>query len=110
MRFGLPETTIANIQAVLAQYPQIEQAILYGSRAKGTYKPGSDIDLTLVGGEELTLDVLSRVMDALDDLLLPYTFDLSIFHQISDPEFVEHIRRVGMKLYEKVPAVSSVIL
>lgn len=79
MRFGLPETTIANIQAVLAQYPQIEQAILYGSRAKGTYKPGSDIDLTLVGGEEVTLDVLSLVMDALDDLLLPYTFDLSFF-------------------------------
>jgi hypothetical protein len=49
-------------------------------------------------------------MDALDDLLLPYTFDLSIFHQISDPDVVEHIRRVEMKLYEKVPAVSSVIL
>jgi predicted nucleotidyltransferase len=101
MKFGLQETTIEKICSVLASYPQIEKALLYGSRAKGNYKNGSDIDLTLVGGQDLTMKVLYRIMDEIDDLLLPYTFDLSIFNHISDPDVIEHIQRVGVLLYER---------
>jgi predicted nucleotidyltransferase len=100
-RFGLQESTIEKICDVLALYPQVEKAVLYGSRAKGNYKNGSDIDLTLFGGPDLTMKVLYRIMDEIDDLLLPYTFDLSIFNHISDPEVIEHIQRVGITLYEK---------
>ncbi len=98
---GLKEDVMEKICAVLARHPQVEKAALYGSRAKGDYKNGSDIDLTLFGGEDLTLQVQYRIMDEIDDLLLPYTIDLSIFDQIDDPDVVEHIRRVGKTLYEK---------
>jgi len=101
MKFGLQETTIEKIRATLARHPEVKKALLYGSRAKGNYKNGSDIDLTLVGGPEVTMKVLYRIMDEIDDLLLPYTFDLSIFSQISDPNVIEHIRRVGVTLYER---------
>ncbi|ADE15444.1 DNA polymerase beta domain protein region [Nitrosococcus halophilus Nc 4] len=101
MKYGLRESVIEKICAVLARHPQVEKAILYGSRARGNYKTGSDIDLTLVGGAGLTLSVLGKIMDELDDLLLPYTFDLSIFNQISDPEVIDHIRRVGVVFYER---------
>lgn len=101
LRFGLKETAIQNIRAVLSHYPQVEQAILYGSRAKGNYKNGSDIDLTLRGGPDLTLNVLYRIMDELDDLLLPYMIDLSLFSQISDPDVLEHIQRVGVVFYDR---------
>lgn len=58
-------------------------------------------------GEDLTLHVLYRIMDAIDDLLLPYTFDLSIFRYISDPDLVEHIERVGVVFYESgTPSVA----
>lgn len=100
MKFGLKESTIEQIQSVFARYPQVKKAILYGSRAKGNYKTGSDIDLTLIGGEALTLKVLYRIMDEIDNLLLPYTFDLSIFHHISDPDVTEHIERVGIVFYQ----------
>ncbi len=100
-RFGLKESTIQKICAVFARYPQVEQAILYGSRAKGNFKNGSDIDLTLLGGDDLTLKVLYRMMDDLDELLLPYTIDLSIFKHISDPDLIDHIRRVGVVFYQK---------
>jgi len=79
----------------------VEKALLYGSRAKGNYKNGSDIDLTLIGGPDVTMKVLYRIMDEIDDLLLPYTFDLSILNHISDPDLVDHIRRVGITLYER---------
>jgi len=101
MTYGLKETTIQKICAVLARHPQVEKAVLYGSRARGSYKNGSDIDLTLYGGADLTLKVLSTILDELDDLLLPYMIDLSIFHDIQDPAVVEHIRRVGVTFYER---------
>jgi predicted nucleotidyltransferase len=100
-RFGLKEATIQKICDVLAKYPQVEKAVLYGSRAKDNYKIGSDIDLTLIGGDNLTEKVLCQIMDEIDDLLLPYTFDLSIFQHISDPEVIEHIQRVGVVFYQK---------
>ncbi len=100
MRYGLSDTAIAKIHAVLQKYPQVQRAVLYGSRAKGCYQPGSDVDLTLIG-EDLTLDVLYRIAWELDDLLLPYTFDLSIFHHINDPDVIDHIQRVGVVFYDR---------
>jgi uncharacterized protein len=104
MKFGLQEATIQKICDVLAEFPQVEKAVLYGSRAKGNYRNGSDIDLTLCGGPDLELKVLYKVMDKIDDLLLPYTFDLSLFQDIRDPFVIEHIRRVGVTFYEKEDA------
>ena len=94
MRFGLAEPVIAKIQAVFARFPEVQRAILYGSRAKGNFKPGSDIDLTL-HGESLSQRVLNQIAADLDDLLLPYTFDLSIFDHIENAKLREHIERVG---------------
>lgn len=101
MKYGLPQSTVQKICAVLSRYPQVETAILYGSRAKGNYKNGSDIDLTLRGGPDLTLNVLYKIMTEIDDLLLPYTIDLSIFNDIGDPDVIEHIQRVGVTFYDK---------
>jgi uncharacterized protein len=100
-RFGLQETTLEKICTIFAKYPQVEKAVLYGSRAKGTFKRGSDIDLTLYGGTDLNLDILYKINQEFDDLPLPYTIDLSIFGQLSDPAFIEHIERVGVVFYER---------
>ncbi len=107
MKYGLPPAVVQKITAVLAQYPQVERATLYGSRAKGNYKSGSDIDLTLHGGADLTLNVVYRILDNLDDLLLPYTIDLSVFHDIADPHVIDHIQRIGILFYEKDTAVAE---
>jgi len=100
MKFGLKDDVVNNINAVFAEFPEVEEAVLYGSRAKGNYKPGSDIDLTLKG-EGLDLRKLNAIELKLEDLLLPYTFDLSAFHQIDNPKLVEHINRVGIAFYKK---------
>jgi len=100
MSHGLSDATVRKIQAVLAGYPQVEKAVLYGSRAKGTFKPGSDIDLTLCGAE-LSLSLLARIDTAMDDLLLPYEMDLSLMSSLTHPALLDHIRRVGVVLYEK---------
>lgn len=104
MKYGLPQSTTQKICSVLSRYPRVEKAILYGSRAKGNYKNGSDIDLTL-HGTELTLNVIYKILDDIDELLLPYTIDLSIFNDISDTDVSEHIQRVGVTFYDKNVAI-----
>jgi uncharacterized protein len=104
MKYGLPQSAIQKINVVLSHYPQVEKAILYGSRAKGNYKNGSDIDLTL-HGMDLSLNVIYKILDDIDELLLPYTIDMSIFKDISDPDVIEHIQRVGVKFYDKSESV-----
>jgi predicted nucleotidyltransferase len=100
LAFGLKPAVIKRMQAVLAAFPQVEQAILYGSRAKGNFKNGSDIDLCLVG-PSLTLPVLLNIDNALDDLLLPYKIDLSLHHHLDNAELRAHIARVGVGFYRK---------
>ena len=99
-RFGLKEATINKIIAVFEKYTQIDKILLYGSRAKGNYRNGSDIDLTLIG-DQLNYSQLSGIESDIDDLFLPYSFDISIFKDIDNPDLVEHINRVGVVLYEK---------
>ncbi len=100
MKYGLTETTVEKICAVFARFPEIEKAVLYGSRAKGNFKTGSDIDLTL-SGEALTSDLCSTIASELDDLLLPYTIDLSVFDELTNAKLREHIERVGVTFYER---------
>jgi predicted nucleotidyltransferase len=98
--FGLSDKHIQSIHSVFKKYGDIEQAILYGSRAKGTYRNGSDIDLTLKG-EKLNLTTLFKIEDELDDTLIPHTVDMSIYTQIDNPELLDHIKRVGIVFYER---------
>jgi type I restriction enzyme S subunit len=102
MMFGLKTETMEAIREVLAKYPEVEKAILYGSRAIGNYRPGSDIDLTLTG-EKLNLSILQKIENDLDDLLLPYKIDLSLHKQIQNQELLEHIERVGKVFFDRKP-------
>ena len=100
MQYGLKKETVKKINTVFARYEEVEEATLYGSRAKGNYKPGSDVDLTLKG-KQLNLKLLNKISLDLDDLLLPYTFDLSIYHHITASDLIEHIERVGKIFYKR---------
>jgi type I restriction enzyme S subunit len=97
--YGLEQEDIQKINAVFKNHTSIEKAILYGSRAKGNYKPYSDIDLTLVG-KDLTLSEQFSIETELDDLLLPYKIDLSIYHKIENQDLIDHIDRVGIVFYK----------
>ncbi len=99
MNHGLSAETLQELGRILATEPEVEKAILYGSRAKGTHRHGSDIDLALVG-DNLTSAAVSRIALALDDSSLPYRFDLSLLRRIAHAALVDHIDRVGIPIYE----------
>ena len=96
--FGLSADTLIRIQALFEKHPWVEQVVLYGSRAKGNYKPGSDIDITLFG-TQLTITQLNQIENELDDLMLPYQFDVSLHHHIQHEALLQHIERVGKVIY-----------
>lgn len=98
--FGLKENDVESIQNVFSKFEDVEKVVLYGSRAKGNYRPASDIDLTIFG--HLDLNTLHKIEWEIDDLLLPYKIDLSLHHQISNPYLLEHIDRIGVDFYSPV--------
>jgi uncharacterized protein len=98
MKYGLSPKTIEKLCGVLAAFPEIDRAVVYGSRAIGNYKNGSDIDLTLFG-PKLTQRSCASVAEAIDDLMLPYTVDLSVFSLLEHLDLEAHIQRVGLEFY-----------
>ncbi len=100
MKYGLKEETIDKINEVFSKYSEIKKVIIYGSRAKGSYKNGSDIDLTLIG-ENIKLEQLNKIDNELDNLMLPYSFDLSAYKELTNKEFIEHIDRVGLVFFNR---------
>jgi len=100
MLHGLSQDIVVRVNKIFMQYEQVKEVVLYGSRAKGTFKPGSDIDLTLKG-DDLNLKVLNKIGLDLDELLLPYIFDISIYSHITNKDLLDHIERVGLVFYKK---------
>lgn len=98
--FGLSGATIKTLHLLLHDFPEIDEVVLYGSRAMGRHHVGSDIDLTLKG-DQIPLSLLHRLTQAVDDLLLPYTFDISIYNHISNESLKDHIQRVGVVFYRR---------
>jgi predicted nucleotidyltransferase len=93
---GLPPEATACLLALFSAELAVEEVWLYGSRAMGRHRPGSDIDLTLVAPNLGHHDRL-RLMGALDDLLLPWSIDLSLHHELPEP-LRQHVARVGRRL------------
>jgi uncharacterized protein len=101
--FGLPSATLDTIRQILAEVPAVKKAVIYGSRVKGTYRDGSDIDLTLFG-DALNLDILGQIATRLEESPIPYQVDLSVFKLIEHPGLREHIERAGQVFYAATSA------
>ena len=100
MQFGLNDTELQALRTTLASIPEVEEAIIYGSRARETNRAASDIDITLKGSA-LTYLQLALLDARIDDLYLPYFVDLSLFSMLKNPDLLESIDREGKVLYKK---------
>jgi len=100
MCLGLKKETLEKITGKIALNEKVKQAIIFGSRAKGTQREGSDIDITLKG-EDLDINDLNQLSLDLDELELPYLIDLSIYHHINEEDLKDHIGRVGKIIFTR---------
>jgi len=99
--FGLKPGDLEIICGVLEKEPQIDQALIFGSRAKGNYKPGSDVDIALKG-ERLNFKIISKVSFHLnEEIPLPYHFDVLNYHSIEEPALLAHIDQIGVPFYKR---------
>jgi predicted nucleotidyltransferase len=96
LKFGLKIQTIDTLVSVFNKYSQIKNIIIYGSRAKGNFRHGSDIDICLIA-PDLNLTDLLKIENEIDDLLLPYKMDLCLYHMIDNQDLINHIDQVGLK-------------
>jgi len=99
MEYGLSDRTLNTLNSIFRKYPGIKQVVLYGSRAKGKYRNGSDIDMTLKTDDTFTRTDLLRITGDFDDSDMPYFVDVSIYDRISNPNLKSHVDRLGKVLY-----------
>lgn len=102
--FGLSDRILTMLNAYFEQQPELQEVWVYGSRAMGRERPGSDIDLAIVttSGQDLA----GHIKTDLEDLSTPYTFDVIDYNRISHQPLKDHINRVKKKLYAKDPGSS----
>jgi len=98
--YGLLKQDLEAIISILKKNPKIDQVILFGSRAKGNNRKGSDIDLA-IKGENLVLDDILEAKIRIDKLSLPYKFDIVIYERIKDHKLIDHVNRMGVSLFQK---------
>ncbi len=106
MDYGLTGQELKDILEKIKMNPRMQGAILFGSRAKGNHKLGSDIDIALVG-DHLRLNDLLDLASDMEDLMLPFKFDLVIYRHIKEPALLDHIDRVGITLWQKMKTKSE---
>ena len=101
MKFGLDEKVVKDIISIIEKYDEVERACIFGSRARGNYRKGSDIDIALFG-ESLTNQINTKIYFEIDDLYLPYKIDLINFNSLGkDDKIKESILREGVEIYAK---------
>ena len=99
--YGLEPGELAMITAVLAEKEALTKAVLYGSRAMGDFKNYSDIDLAVFG--PLDPQTIADIKDRLEELPLPYKFDVLRYEDLTHAGLKDHIDRVGRDLYVRAP-------
>jgi predicted nucleotidyltransferase len=97
--FGIYPKTVEILNHIFHKYDSIDEVILYGSRAKGNYSEGSDIDLSIKGS--VSQDELYQILEEIDESSTPYLFDISIYHKLQSESLKEHIDRIGKTFYKK---------
>lgn len=100
-KFGLNDKIIEDIKSILKKYPEVEKAVIFGSRARGDYRKGSDIDITLFG-DKLTNSINTKIFYDIDDLYLIYKIDLINFNTLSNEDKLrQNILNEGVEIYAK---------
>lgn len=97
--FGIYPKSYQEIQRIIENCVSIKEVVIYGSRAKGNYREGSDIDITILGAP--TKDDISKLWQDLDDSFIPYKFDISIYNDLKSDSLKEHIERVGKIFFKR---------
>jgi predicted nucleotidyltransferase len=98
--FGLSSNNIAKINSVFNQYSDINEVLIFGSRAKGNYRDNSDIDL-VIKGKNINLSTLQEIENKLEELYIPNSIDLIVYDNINNSDLLNHINRIGKQFYEK---------
>lgn len=107
MTFGLRDTDIQYMHDLFRQHPEIDEVWIYGSRARGTHRPGSDVDLALVG-PDVTFGIVVHIHFVLEeDSPMPFFFDVTHWNTVRDEKFKEKVRLTSQLIYQKTSSTAS---
>lgn len=101
MDFGISQVDLMEIISILRKFPAIEKAVLFGSRVKGTFKKGSNVDIA-IKGKGINHEVVASLSSSLnEESSSPYYFDIVHLDNVSEKELLAHINRIGQCIYRR---------
>ena len=96
---GLSEAELEVLRGVFARFPQIEEVMLFGSRARGSHRTSSDVDLA-IKGKNITIDTLAKLRYILEEEAnLPYFFDVVVYDGVGNEKLKRVIDVSGTNIY-----------
>lgn len=105
-KYGLTERDMDTIRSIFRSFPEVKLVHLFGSRAKGNYRLGSDVDLAIMN-KGVSSHTLARLNSRFEESSLPYKIDLVDFTKLTKQEFIDHINRVGIPFFKQGEMVES---
>lgn len=100
MDFGISDNDLKLLTTILSEFPEVKQAVIFGSRAMGNYKKGSDIDIAVKG--KIDPEILAKINYRLnEELPIPYNFDVADYERIKNKKLVKHIDEYGKVFFQR---------
>lgn len=107
MKFGLRAEDIKQLRDIIFSFPEVHQAIIFGSRAMGNYKNGSDVDIALKG-KNITHEIVTEIKYRLNEgTTMPYFFDVVDYDELQNEELIIHINQFGRVLFTTRPSLQK---
>lgn len=98
--FGIKDSSMKILTSIFSNYGQVEEVVLYGSRAKGNFTDRSDVDMVICNSN-INRHVLGKILADINNSNFPYTVDIQLLENIKSPSLLEHINRIGQTFYKK---------
>ncbi|ERT69052.1 MULTISPECIES: nucleotidyltransferase family protein [Cetobacterium] len=93
MKFGLKERELDEIKVLYYLFPEIDEIVIFGSRARGDYSRVSDIDIAIKGDVD---KIMYKIRDYFEESSIIYTVDVVNYISISNQDFKENIDSEGV--------------
>ena len=99
--FGINESSMDILNTIFSKYEQVNEVVLYGSRAKGNHNDRSDVDMVICNSK-IDRHVLGEIILEINNSNFPYTIDIQLFENLKNEKLIEHILRVGKTFYKRL--------
>lgn len=95
--YGINDASYEEMISLFKSFDSLDKVYIFGSRARGDYKEGSDIDLAIESKDDIKL----RLLNKLEDIRCILNFDVVDVNNIENEKLLMNIKKEGILIYRR---------